>query len=165
MTKRKIAMFERRSSDDSQNGPQAQRPGEEGWTFVETLVVIAIILILTGTVGFIAFRYIENAREVAAKSQIETFSLALNAYLFDNGSYPTKDQGLQALWQKPTLEPAPSNWRGPYVEKPIPNDPWGHPYDYQVPGPNGLPFGIQSFGSGGVIGGDESAKDITTWDH
>jgi len=137
---------------------------EDGWTFVETLIVIAIILILTGTVGFIAFRYIDNAKVVAARSQIETFSVALNSYLFDNGSYPTQEQGLQALWQKPSTAPIPTDWKGPYLEKDVPNDPWGHPYQYLVPGPSGLPFGLRSFGSDGVEGGDGNAKDITSWD-
>ena len=137
---------------------------DDGWTFVETLIVIAIILILTGTVGFIAFRYIDNAKEVAARSQIETFSLALNAYLFDNGGYPTQDQGLDALWQKPTLEPVPDHWNGPYLQKAVPKDPWGHPYEFKVPGPSGLPFAIRTFGSDGVGGGEGNAKDITSWE-
>lgn len=137
---------------------------EDGWTFVETLIVIAIILILTGTVGFIAFRYIDNAKEVAARSQIDTFGLALNAYLFDNGSYPTQDQGLGALWQKPTAGGEPANWKGPYIERKVPLDPWGHPYEYRNPGPEGLPFGIRSFGSDGTEGGTGNAADVTSWE-
>jgi len=137
---------------------------EQGWTFVETIIVIAIILILTGTVGFIAFRYIDSAKQVAARTQIETFSVALSSYLFDNGGYPTQEQGLSALWQKPNTAPIPSNWRGPYIEKPVPNDPWGHPYQYIVPGPSGLPFGVSSLGSDGLEGGEGNAKDITSWD-
>lgn len=146
--------------------PRLTKPpcGEEGWTFVETLIVIAIIFILTGTVGFIAFRYLENAREVAARSQIETFTLALEGYLFDTGGYPTQDQGLDALWQKPALEPVPENWRGPYLRKAVPKDPWGHPYELRVPGPSSLPFGIRSYGSDGTEGGEGSAKDITSWE-
>jgi general secretion pathway protein G len=141
-----------------------RRGGEEGWTFIETLIVIAIILILTGTVGFIAFRYVDSAKEVAARSQIDTFTLALNAYLFDNGGYPSQTQGLDALWQKPTAGTEPANWKGTYIERKVPLDPWGHPYQYQVPGPNGLPFGIRSFGSDGAEGGSGNAADITSWE-
>ncbi len=144
--------------------PARRLRSDEGWTFVETLIVIAIILILTGTVGFIAFRYIDNAKEAAARSQIETFTLALNAYLFDNGSYPAQTQGLAALWKQPSAAPAPANWKGPYLQKAVPKDPWGHPYEYTVPGPDGLPFGIRSLGSDGLEGGDGNAKDITSWD-
>ncbi|HUX13657.1 MAG TPA: type II secretion system major pseudopilin GspG [Spirochaetia bacterium] len=137
---------------------------EEGWTFVETLIVIAIILILTGTVGFVSFRYIDSAKEVAARTQVDAFSLALNAYLFDNGTYPTQEQGLDALWQSPTAAPDPPHWRGPYIARKVPLDPWGHPYEYRVPGVLGLPFGIRSFGADGTDGGDGNEKDIGSWD-
>jgi general secretion pathway protein G len=138
--------------------------GTEGWTFVETLVVIAIILILTGTVGFVAIRAVERAKVVAARSQMDAFTIALNGYLLDCGSYPTKEQGLGALWQKPTLEPLPSGWAGPYLDKSVPRDPWGNDYVYDAPGPSGLPYGIRSAGSDGTEGGDGNAKDITTWE-
>ena len=136
---------------------------DSGWTFVETLVVIAIVLILSGTVGSIAVVYLAQAREAAARSQIETFTLALNAYLFDNGSYPTQTQGLEALWRRPDEDPVPACWRGPYLQRPVPADPWGRRYEYTVPGPDGLPFGIRSFGSDGIEGGDGNQKDISSW--
>ena len=78
---------------------------EGGWTFIETIVVIGIILILTSSVGFMAFRYLEKAKVVSARSQIETLALALDAYYLDCGRYPTAEQGLSALWEKPVLEP------------------------------------------------------------
>jgi general secretion pathway protein G len=131
---------------------------------VEVLIVIAIILILTGAVGFMAFRYIDKARVVTAKNQIETLSLALDAYALDCRQYPTKDQGLQALWEKPVLEPVPAGWGGPYVNKKITDDPWGHPYDYTVPGPYGLPFAIRSFGADGKDGGEGNDKDLVSWE-
>jgi general secretion pathway protein G len=112
-----------------------------------------------------AFRYIEKARQVTARSQIETLSLALDAYATDNKRYPTPEQGLAALWTKPTAEPIPADWNGPYVNKPIGLDPWGHPWDYAVPGPSGLPFGLRSFGADGKEGGDGNDKDITSWDN
>lgn len=137
---------------------------QDGWTFVETLIVIAIVLILTSTVGFMAFKYIDKAKIVTAKSQLENLSLALNTYYMDCKRYPTEDQGLNSLWEKPNLEPIPEDWNGPYLNKPIPSDPWGNPYQYIIPGPSGLPFGIQTLGSDGTEGGEENDKDINTWE-
>ncbi|HEY9593784.1 MAG TPA: type II secretion system major pseudopilin GspG [Spirochaetia bacterium] len=125
--------------------------------------MIAIILILTSSVGFMAFRYIDKARVVTAKSQIESVSLALNAYALDCKQYPTKEQGLDALWEKPAIEPIPSGWNGPYVTKKITEDPWGHPYELTVPGPSGLPFGLRSFGADGKEGGEGNDKDVMSW--
>ena len=135
---------------------------EDAWTFIETLIVITIILILTAAVGFAAFRYVDQAKVATAKSQIETFSMALNSYFFDCGSYPTKEQGLEALWIKPAG--ASDGWKGPYLQKPVPKDPWGNAYEYSVPGPNGLPFGVKSLGSDGAEGGDGYAKDQSSWE-
>jgi general secretion pathway protein G len=112
-----------------------------------------------------AFRYIEKARQVTAKNQIETLSLALDAYAFDNKQYPTPEQGVDALFTKPTKDPVPADWNGPYVNKPIGMDPWGHPWDYTVPGPNGLPFGLRSFGADGKQGGDGNDKDVVSWEN
>jgi general secretion pathway protein G len=131
---------------------------------MEILIVMTIIVILTAAVGFMAVRYIDKARRVSAKSQIETLSLAVNAYALDCKQYPNKEQGLDALWIKPVLEPTPAGWNGPYVSKKIGADSWDHPYEYAVPGPNGLPFGIRSFGADGKEGGDGSDKDITSWE-
>jgi len=134
--------------------------GQRGWTFVETLIVIGIILILTSTVGFMAFRYVDKARLVAARNQIEELSMALHSYYMDCKQYPSPQQGLDALWEKPVLEPVPLEWSGPYLSKKLSADPWGRPYKYNVPGPNGLPFGIVSLGAGGVEGGD---GNIQSW--
>jgi general secretion pathway protein G len=111
-----------------------------------------------------AFRYIDKARVATSRSQIEALSLALNAYALDCMQYPTQEQGFDALWSKPVLEPVPPGWNGPYVTKKIANDPWGHPYELQVPGSNGLPFGLRSLGSDGKEGGEGNAKDITSWE-
>lgn len=138
--------------------------GEDGWTFIETIVVIGIILILTSTVGFMAFRYIDRAKQAAARNQIETFNLALNMYLLDCRGYPTQEQGLAALWEKPALEPVPSGWSGPYLGKNVPLDPWGASYRYTVPGPNGLPFGVTSLGADNLEGGEGDGRDINSWE-
>jgi general secretion pathway protein G len=130
---------------------------------METLIAIAIVLILTSSVGFMAIQYLDRARVATARSQIDSFSIALESYFIDCGRYPTPEQGLNALWQKPVIQPINDNWSGPYLYKNTPNDPWGNPYEYQVPGPNGLPYGIRSFGADGREGGEQYDTDITSW--
>ena len=142
---------------------KVQRTHEDGWTFMETIIVIAIILILTSSVGYMAVQYLDKARVATAKSQIESFGTALESYYIDCGRYPTVEQGLQALWQKPTVEPTSDNWAGPYMYRNIPNDPWGNLYEYTVPGYNGLPYGIRSLGADGREGGEKNDADITSW--
>ncbi len=143
---------------------EAQDAWDGGWTFIETLVVISIILILTASVGFMAYRYVDKAKTVAARSQIETFALALDSYLMDCGGYPTQEQGLKALVERPASEPVPKGWAGPYLSKAIRNDPWDRPYEYLVPGKGGMPLGIRSFGADGKEGGDGQDRDISTWE-
>jgi len=131
---------------------------------VEVLVVIAIVLILTSGVGFMAFRSIAKSRQVTARSQVETLALALDAYALDCLRYPPTEQGLDALWARPTAEPVPDRWDGPYVTKKVTADPWGQPYEYREPGPDGLPFAIRSFGADGREGGEGNDRDISSWE-
>lgn len=138
---------------------------EGGWTFIETLLVMGIILILTATVGFMAFRYLDKAKAVAARGQIEAFSLALEAYRLDCGAYPDEAQGLASLWRAPASGEAGTRWRGPYLAKPVPADPWGGAYEYRVPGPDGLPFGIRTLGADGREGGEGIDADISSWEN
>src|SRR5207245_8891281 len=79
-------------------------------------------------------RRVAEANSPTARTQIELPGLALDNYRLDNGFYPTTEQGLDALQTKPTREPLPLNWRGPYLKKAIPLDPWGRPYLYKSPG-------------------------------
>jgi general secretion pathway protein G len=90
--------------------------------------------------------------------------MALNSYFLDNGVYPTSEQGLNALWEKPVLEPVPSEWDGPYLDKSVPEDPWDRPFEYSSPGVHGLPFDIRSFGADGLAGGEKENRDITSWE-
>lgn len=140
------------------------RRGEEGWTFIETVIVLAITLTLSSTAGFVGFQYIARARIVAAQSQIETICLALSGYLFDCGLFPSQEQGLEALWSCPSTSPVPENWNGPYLEKLIGPDPWGNMYRYFLPGPHGLPYGLVSYGEDGREGGEGRAGDIASWE-
>lgn len=136
---------------------------ERGWTFLETLIAITVIVTLSSTVGVVGLRFVGEARRVSARSQIESYAFALNAYAMDNGAVPTEAQGLRALWQKPQLEPVPLQWNGPYVTREIAPDPWGRPYEYRVPGPEGLAFGIVSWGADGRRGGEGDAADVVSW--
>jgi general secretion pathway protein G len=141
----------------------AARGEQDGFTIMETIIVLMIILILSASVGFVYFRYVGSAKSVAAKTQIETFKLALAQYYLDVGSYPSESEGLAALREKPSSETAAKKWNGPYLEKKVPKDPWGNEYVYKNPGPDGGEFGIASWGADGLEGGAGKDKDIATW--
>jgi general secretion pathway protein G len=132
-----------------------------GFTLIELLVVIVVISVLAGLVGPLVFRNVGDAKVSAAKAQIELFSLALDQYRLDNDYYPLSAQGLDALRTAPAGEPAPRNWRGPYLRKPVPLDPWGHPYVFVSPGlRNPTSFDLLSYGRDGQPGGTGEDADI-----
>jgi general secretion pathway protein G len=133
-----------------------------GFTLIELLVVIVVIAILAGLVGPMVFRNVGDAKVTAAKAQLELFGLALDQYRLDNDYYPSTAQGLDALRTLPQGEPAARNWRGPYLKKSVPLDPWGHPYIYKSPGeknPNG--YDLFTYGRDGKPGGDGEDADIS----
>ena len=141
-----------------------------GFSFVETLAVLAVSAILASQVGAAAFRMVQRARVSAACTQIESFKAALQSYYIDCGAFPTGEQGLRALWEKPDVFPVPASWSGPYTEKKIPADPWGNEYVYRRKGevypedaPESAPFIILSFGSDGIAGGEKDGIDIVSW--
>ena len=136
---------------------------DKGFTFIETIVTISIILILSAAVGFSAIKYIEKARIAACRNQIEIFRLALQSYYLDCGQYPTEAQGLEALWELPRLSPVPRSWAGPYLDRLIPLDPWGNTYVYKNPGDRNLPFSIMSYGADGRPGGEGANAEIHSW--
>jgi general secretion pathway protein G len=137
---------------------------DKGFTFIETIVTISIILILSAAVGFSAIKYIERAQFAACRNQIETLRLALQTYFLDCGQYPTETQGLRALWEKPIQPPIPLRWDGPYVDRKLPKDPWGSEYVYKNPGEMDLPFSILSYGADGKAGGEGLNAEIHSWD-
>jgi len=141
-----------------------KRKGQGGFTFIEILVAMMILFILISIAGFAYFKYIGKAKIIATKNQIQILSLALDSYYLDCNQYPTTEQGLEALWEKPILEPVPKGWNGPYIKKKIERDSWGNKYEYIAPGPNGLPFGIRSFGADGMEGGEGNNADIKSWE-
>ncbi len=137
---------------------------EDGFTLIEILVVITVIAILAGLVSPLVFRNVGDAKTTAAKAQIESFALALDTYRMDNDYYPSTSQGLAALQILPMGEPAPRQWRGPYLRKGVPLDPWGKPYLYQSPGAvNPGAYDLVSLGRDARPGGTEEDADLTSW--
>jgi len=121
--------------------------------------VIVIIAVLGTIVAPNVFQHIGTARETTARSQMELLGIALDAHRLHVGRYPTTQEGLGALWDRPSS--APSTWRGPYLRKPVPLDPWGHPYIYESPGTlNPLGYDLLSMGADAKRGGSGEAADI-----
>ena len=144
--------------------PPNESRGRSGFTLLELLVVLAIIATLVGLVAPSIFRNVGDAKTDAAKSQLEIFGLALDAYRLDNDSYPSTTQGLEALWLKPMSGDPPRNWRGPYLRKDVPLDPWGRAYVYIAPGvENPLGYDLYTMGRDGKVGGVDEDADITSW--
>ncbi len=135
---------------------QRSRPAP-GFTLLELLVVVAIIGLLAAYVGPRYFSQLGKSEQSVARAQIEAFSRALGVYRLDVGSFPSTEQGLEALRSKPE---AAAGWKGPYLDRAVPADPWGRPYAYRSPGSNG-DFGIESLGKDGQPGGTGDAADIS----
>ncbi|MBV9290117.1 MAG: type II secretion system major pseudopilin GspG [Hyphomicrobiales bacterium] len=132
-------------------GRTKTREGEAGFTLVEMLVVITIIGLVMALVGPRVLSYLGESKVKTAKIQIESFEAALDLYYLDNGSYPSGNEGLKALVERPASAVA---WNGPYLRiGSVPNDPWGHPYVYKTPGDH-APYEIDSYGPGAI--GDSS---------
>ena len=129
------------------------------FTLIEMLVVILILSILAALIIPRLVSRTGDAKIAAAKSDIATLTSLLQQYRVDNDKYPTTEDGLQALRVQPSDA---SGWKGPYLPKDIPSDPWGNPYVYQSPGANGQDFTIVSYGSDGAPGGDGDSADITS---
>jgi len=140
----------------------ARRAARSGFTLIEILVVIAVISLLAALVAPNVFRHVGTAKDAAARSQIEMLGAALDAYRLDNGRYPTTAQGLEALWQEPTAEPRASNWRGPYLRKAVPSDPWDSEYVYVSPGEvSRTGYDLVSYGADGQPGGEGEDADVS----
>src|SRR2546427_11046771 len=103
------------------------RTKPQGFTLIEILVVIIVLGLLAALVGPRILGRVSEAKSATARTQIELLGVALDNYRLDNGTYPTTEQGLEALQEKPTREPVPLNWRGPYLKKALPLDPVGGP--------------------------------------
>ena len=131
-----------------------------GFTLIELLVVMVIIGLLGALVVPRLFKNVGKSKVTAAKAQIAAFETALGAYRLDVGTFPTTEDGLQALRTKPA---SANHWDGPYLPKDIPLDPWGNPYVYKFPGEHGDEPDIISYGLDGREGGENESADVLSW--
>lgn len=135
---------------------------QRGFTLIEVMVVVFILSILAAVVVPRIMDNPDKARVTKARQDIRAIESALNLYRLDNFQYPSTDQGLQALVEKPGGTPEPQNWKaGGYLDR-LPMDPWGNEYQYLSPGQNGE-IDIYSLGADAVPGGEGPAEDIGNW--
>ncbi|MCF3596466.1 type II secretion system major pseudopilin GspG [Rhodobacteraceae bacterium LMO-12] len=144
----------------------AARPSQDtrdaGFSLLELMVVVVILSILALVIVPRVIDRPDQARAARAQSDIAAISSAIKLYRLDNFRYPTTEQGLAALVNKPTTDPVPKNWAtGGYMER-LPIDPWGQPYQYLLPGVHGE-FDVFSYGADGVSGGSGANADIGSW--
>lgn len=136
------------------------RPRQRGFTLLELLVVLVIIGLLGSLVGPKLFGKADAAKIETAKTQTKMFKGALETMRLDIGRFPTAAEGLALLNEQPKDERIAARWKGPYLDEAIPLDPWGNAYQYGVPGANGQPVAIYSFGADGKRGGEGNDADI-----
>lgn len=138
------------------------RKRHSGFTLIEVMIVIVILGVLAALIVPKVMGRPDEARMAAARQDIFTIMQSLKLYKLDNRRYPTTEQGLAALVQKPSQAPVPQNWSaGGYLER-LPNDPWGQPYQYLNPGLHGE-IDVMSFGADGQPGGQGVDADIGNW--
>jgi general secretion pathway protein G len=132
-----------------------------GFTLLELLVVMVIIGLLASYVAPRFMDQIGKSEVKATRAQLDAFDKALAAYRLDTGRYPSTEQGLRALAERPSDE---AKWSGPYLSKALPTDPWGRAYQYRSPGEQGRDHDIVSLGKDGQRGGTGENADISVWD-
>jgi general secretion pathway protein G len=132
---------------------------ERGFTLVEIIVVMVMIVLLASLVAPKVFPKLGKGKQSAAKAQIELLGQALDQFKMDSGRYPTAEEGLQALVRNPGI----AKWEGSYLKKSIPNDPWDRAYQYKVPGEHG-DYDLLSCGRDGAPGGEGEDKDVVSWE-
>lgn len=133
-----------------------------GFTLIELMVVILIIAILAAMVVPKVIGRTSDAKIAKAKSDISALTSQVEAFRLDTGRYPTVEEGLQALRVPPADV---QNWKGPYLNKDIPLDPWNNNYEYEYPGPFGPEsFIIRSYGADAQPGGEGEAADVSSAD-
>ncbi len=132
---------------------------KNGFTLIEILIVMVILGLLAALVGPKMFGKVGKSRQKTAKIQISLFETSLDTFRLDMGRYPTTEEGLEALREKPSNS---DKWDGPYIPKRIPLDPWQNLYEYKAPGEEGE-YDIISYGADGKSGGEKENKDIVNW--
>lgn len=147
----------------SKTGPSGKaRRSDRGLTLIELMVVVVILSILAVVIVPRVIDRPDQARVARARADVAALTGALNLYRLDNATYPTTEQGLQALVSRPSSQPVPTNWAANgYIDR-IPADPWGRPYEYLSPGVHG-PFDVFSLGADGRPGGTGVNAVIGNW--
>ncbi len=139
---------------------QRRRRLQAGLTLIEMLVVVTIIAVFAAVVGPKMLKRADFAKQTAARQQLNSFNTALGAYKLDTSLFPSTEQGLKALRDRPE---GLNGWQGPYLPQEIPTDPWGRPYVYKYPGDHGDEPDIISLGADGQPGGADISEDIVSW--
>lgn len=135
-----------------------------GFTLVEIMVVVIVLGLLAGLVAPQIMGRVSEAKSATAKAQVELIATALDSYRLDNGSYPTTQQGLDALRRPPEGGTRAANWRGPYLRKEVPLDPWDRAYVYRSPGEHDTwGYDLSSLGADGQAGGSGEDADVVSW--
>ncbi|WP_034221851.1 type II secretion system major pseudopilin GspG [Arenimonas donghaensis] len=137
----------------------SHRPSR-GFTLLEMLVVLVIIGLIASLVGPRLFSRVDTSKVQVAETQVKMLRGALETYRLEVGSFPAASQGLDVLYNPPQDERLRGRWNGPYLDEPAPLDPWGNPYQYSMPGAEGMPFALYSFGADGQRGGEGIDADI-----
>lgn len=140
----------------------SQLPMQQGFTLLEIMVVIVILGLLAAVVAPNVLQNQDRAMVEKARADISVLEQSLDMYKLDNHIYPSTDQGLQALVEKPDTGSVPKSYRSNGYIKYLPNDPWGNPYLYIKPGEHG-PYDLYSTGADGEEGGEDLASDIANW--
>lgn len=139
------------------------KSSQSGFTLIEIMVVVVIIGVLGAIVVPQFMSRPDQAKVTAARTDIQAIATALEMYRLDNYSYPSTEQGLQALSKRPAGLPPARNWNPQGYLKSVPFDPWGTPYQYLNPGTHAGGYDLFSFGSDAVAGGEGYAADIGNW--
>ena len=138
---------------------KSQKFRRKNFTLIEVVVVIIILVTLASIATPLYMNHIKKANIGTAKTQIKLLEDALAGYKLDVGTYPSTEDGLQALMTNPGDS---EKWKGPYIKPAVPKDPWGNDYVYVCPGEHGE-FDLMSYGADGVEGGEGENADITNW--
>lgn len=133
---------------------------QSGFTLLEMIVVLVIIGLIMGLVGPRLFRQADKAKVQTAQTQIKMLSGSLQTMRLDISRFPTAEEGLALLTQRPAEERTAQSWAGPYLDEAVPMDPWNNPYQYAPASSGDRPFTLYSFGADGKPGGEGFDADV-----